>query len=108
MHFTTWESLGEVGGPRLGSPGHPHQVVGVLHGLGGSLQVPLYGPTSDGPIAGRVASAALHVVLAGSCGALDAAGAPDNRCLGERDSGHNRSRAVRAWRGLGIVRLPRR
>jgi len=34
---------GEVRGPRLGSPGHPHQVVGVLHGLGGSLQVPLYG-----------------------------------------------------------------
>jgi hypothetical protein len=51
--LTTLESLvGEVGGPRLGSPGHPHQVAGVLHGLGGSLQVPLYGPASDGPIAG--------------------------------------------------------
>ena len=43
---------GEVGGPRLGSPGHPHQVAEVLHGLGGSLQVPLYGPASDRPIAG--------------------------------------------------------
>ena len=44
---------GEVGGPRLGGPRHPHQVAVVLHGLGGSLQVvPLYGTTSDRPIAG--------------------------------------------------------
>ena len=43
---------GKVGGPRLGGPGHPHKVVVVLHGLGGSLQVPLYGTTSARPIAG--------------------------------------------------------
>jgi hypothetical protein len=45
--------LGEkTGGPRLGSPGHTHQVAEVLHGLGGSLQVPLYCPASGGTIAG--------------------------------------------------------
>jgi hypothetical protein len=93
VHFTTLESLvGKLGALALAAPGILIKLRRCYKALAGASRSPSTVLRVAGPLRDELRElASVHAVLAGGCGALGSPGAPDNRCLGESSSVHNRS-----------------